>query len=126
MKSEVTVAKNYLTEKEIAVLNRMVSAYFDIAELRAIEHEPMYMRDWVAQLDEFIKLNRKEILTHAGRITSAEAEARVLSEYAKYKEKASEELTQVERDFLDRIHRTYQLLERKTAAKNNIEKDGES
>jgi hypothetical protein len=112
-KSEITVAKNYLTEQEIGVLNRMVSAYFDIAEVRAMEHEPMYMKDWLLQLDDFIKLNRKEILTHAGKVSHIEATEKALAEYAKYKEKSTEELTQVERDFLDTIHRAYELLEGK-------------
>ena len=117
VKAEVTIAKNYLTEGEIFILNRMVSAYFDIAEVRAKEQKPMYMKDWLDQLDDFIKLNRKEILTHAGRVSHDEAEAKALGEYEKYKEKTMGELTQVERDFLDTIHSTYELLERKPATK---------
>ena len=118
-KAEAVVAKNYLTEQEIGILNRMVSAYFDIAEVRAMEQEPMYMKDWLAQLDDFIKLNRKEILTHAGKISHLEAETKAFGEYVKYKAKAIEELTQVERDFLDTIHRTYELLEGKKPKKKD-------
>jgi hypothetical protein len=66
-KGEVSVAKNYLTKEELVMLNRMVSAFFDLAELRAIRHQPMYMRDWVAELDDFAKRYGKGILTDAVR-----------------------------------------------------------
>ena len=64
-KSEVGIAKNYLTDEELAMLNRMVSAFFDLAELRAMQHKPMYMRDWVVELDDFAKRYGKGILLNA-------------------------------------------------------------
>ena len=78
-----------------------------------MEQEPMYMRDWLSQLDDFIKLSRKEILTHAGKESHVDAEAKAALEYEKYKEKSSDELTQVEKDFIDTIRRAYELLEGK-------------
>lgn len=113
-KSEVVVAKNYLNEKELAVLNRLVSAYFDIAEIQAIEERPMYMKDWMKELDDFISINHRTLLNDAGKVSQIEAEAKALKEYEKYKEKGFEELTQVEKDFLTSIKETEKLLSNKT------------
>lgn len=82
----------------------------------------MSMKDWIAKLDDFIKLNRKEILTHAGKVSHIDAQEKALCEYEKYKEKSNAELTQVERDFLDTIHRAYELLEGKPVAYKNAKK----
>ena len=68
-KSDVVIAKNYLNEKELEVLNRIVTLYLDFAELQALEQRPMYMKDWIAKLDDFLKISNKQILTHAGKIT---------------------------------------------------------
>jgi len=102
-KSEVVIAKNYLTEKELKVLNRIVSAYFDLAELNAIEQKPMYMKDWMGELDGFIKYRGRELLKDGGRVTHNEAEKKALEEYEKYRQKPVEELTQVEKDFLTAV-----------------------
>lgn len=112
-KSEVLVAKNYLNEKELAVLNRLVSAYFDIAEIQAIEERPMYMRDWIKELDEFISINHRNTLENAGKISQIEARAKALREYEKYKQKNIDELTQVEKDFLASIKQAEKLLTNK-------------
>lgn len=116
-KNEILVAKNYLNEKELAVLNRLVSAYFDIAEIQAIEERPMYMKDWIKELDDFISINHRELLNDAGKISHIEAQAKALEEYKKYNEKPFEELTQVEKDFLTTIKRTEHLLENKKSTK---------
>nr|AGS53222.1 putative DNA-binding protein in cluster with Type I restriction-modification system [uncultured bacterium contig00093] len=113
VKSEVTVAKNYLTEDEIKNLNLMVSAYLDIAEMKAREQIPMYMKDWVKELEEFIIYRKKPLLADDGRITHEEAIEFAESEYNKYKAKTQDKLTQVECDFLDTIRKTYELLEHK-------------
>lgn len=68
-KPEAEIAKNYLTQDEIKSLNRIVSLYLDFAELQAEEHRPMYMKDWINILDDFLRISRKDILTHAGKIT---------------------------------------------------------
>lgn len=113
-KNEVLTAKNYLNEKEIAVLNRLVSAYFDIAEIQAIEEKPMYMKDWLSQLDDFISINHRTLLNDAGKVSKIEAQAKALREYEKYREKGFDELTQVEKDFLLSIKQTEKLLTNKT------------
>jgi len=99
-KDEVTVAKNYLTEKELAILNRVVSAYFDMAEVQAIREIPMHMKDWLARLDKYITANDYDLLSDAGTISASEAETKALSEYEQYKKKPFDDLTQVEKDFL--------------------------
>ena len=68
-KPEAEIAKNYLTQEEIKSLNRIVSLYLDFAEMQAEEHRPMYMKDWINILDDFLRISRKDILTHAGKIT---------------------------------------------------------
>jgi len=102
-KSEVNIAKNYLNEKELAILNRLVSAYFDIAEVRAIEEVPMNMKDWIEQLDDFLRSSKRQLIENAGTVSRIEAEAKASLEYDKYKKKPFEELTQVEKDFLSSI-----------------------
>ena len=85
-KDEVTVAKTYLDEKELNILNRITSAYLEFAELQAIRQIPMTMKDWIAKLDDFIKMTGSELLDNPGKISKLEAENKALAEYAKYKE----------------------------------------
>jgi hypothetical protein len=68
-KEEAVIAKNYLTAKELEALNRIVNAYLEFAELQALNRKPMYMRDWISKLDDFLRLGEREILTHAGTIS---------------------------------------------------------
>lgn len=68
-KEDAMIAKNYLDEKELSVLNRMVSAFFDLAELHAMNHEPMCMRDWLPQVDDFAERYGKGILDSAGTVS---------------------------------------------------------
>lgn len=112
-KSEITIAKNYLTEAEVKNLNLMVSTYLDIAEAKALEHEPMYMNDWVRELEDFIAFRKKPQLLDSGSVSHEQAVEHAEREYLRYKEKSDEELTQVEKDFLQTIHDTYKLLENK-------------
>jgi len=121
-KTEVTVAKNYLTEDEVKDLNLMVSAYLDIAEMKARERTPMYMQDWVKELEDFVTYRKKPQLDSAGSVSHDEAVAIAETEYERYKAKTREELTQVERDFLDTVRKTYGLLEGKHAAKKKTVK----
>lgn len=85
-KGDVTVAKNYLTEAEIKSLNLIVSAYLDFAELQAMNRRPMTMDQWIAKLDDFLRLSEREILTHAGRISHDAAVAKAGAEFEKYRE----------------------------------------
>ena len=114
-RAEVTVAKNYLTEDEVTDLNLMVSAYLDIAEMKARERTPMHMQDWVKELEDFIIYRKRPQLHSAGNISHEEAVNIAEAEYEKYRMKTSEELTRVERDFLETICRTYELLEGRSA-----------
>lgn len=82
--SDVTIAKNYLSEPEIKQLNLIVSLYLDFAELQATNGRAMKMRDWVTKLDDFLKLSEKQILKDAGSISAKKAESIAQTEYAKY------------------------------------------
>ncbi len=112
-KDEVTVAKNYLDEKELNILNRITSAYLEFAELQAIRHIPMTMKDWLAKLDDFIKMTGSELLENPGKISKLEAENKALAEYAKYKETIKDELSEVEKHFLESVKQTQKQLEKK-------------
>lgn len=83
-KSDVTVAKNYLTETELKSLNRIVTMYLDYAELQAEQRRPMYMKDWVDRLDAFLEFNEQEILDNPGRISREVAESLAIKQYEKY------------------------------------------
>jgi hypothetical protein len=86
-KGDVTVAKNYLTDKELQALNRIVTMYLDYAEDQAERQSPMYMKDWIEKLNSFLKFNEREILTNAGRISQEVAEKLAIGEYEKYNKK---------------------------------------
>lgn len=79
--------KNYLTQAEITSLNRIVSLYLDFAEMQAEEHRPMYMKDWINILDDFLRISRKDILAHAGKISAKLAKEKADTEYNKFKER---------------------------------------
>ncbi len=113
-KDEVTIAKNYLEEKELNILNRITSAYLEFAELQAIRQVPMTMKDWIGKLDDFIKMTGSELLENPGRISKLEAENKALAEYAKYKETIKNELSEVEKHFLESVKETQKQLERKS------------
>jgi len=84
-KSEAVIAKNYLMPEELDTLNRIVNAYLEFAELQALNRKPMYMEDWVAKLDDFLKLSGRELLTHAGKISHEQAIERAQIEYEKHR-----------------------------------------
>lgn len=100
-RAETEIAKNYLTEDELNILNRMVSAYLDIAEINALDHHVMTMKDWVNELDSFLKMTRKNILAHAGNVSHEEALKKAHNEYDKYMQN---HLTRAEKDYLDIIN----------------------
>ena len=109
-KTDAEIAKNYLSQEEITTLNRIVSLYLDFAELQAEEHRPMYMKDWIAILDDFLRISRKDILTHAGSISAKLAKAKADAEYDKFKERTKNELTPVEIHFLEQFEREQKKL----------------
>lgn len=84
-KDDISVAKNYLTEDELRALNLIVSAYLDFAELQAITRKPMAMKDWIAKLDDFLRISDRQILTHAGAISHDAALQKAEAELAKFR-----------------------------------------
>ena len=98
-KDDATVAKNYLSENEFQVLNRIVNLYIEYAELQALERKPMTMRDWITKLDDFLKISGRELLDHAGRISADDARARAEREYARYRALRDAQPRRVDADF---------------------------
>ena len=111
-KPEAEIAKNYLTHEEIKSLNRIVSLYLDFAEMQAEEHRPMYMKDWINILDDFLRISRKDILTHAGKISAKLAKEKADQEYDKFKERTKNNLSPVEIHFLENFEREQKRLMR--------------
>lgn len=110
-KADASIAKNYLQEDEIMILNRLVTAYLEFAELQAIRQRPMYMKDWIGKLDDFIKMSGSELLDNAGKISHEEAKVKAELEYEKYKERSKDQLTRVERDFIEHVKTAQKQLE---------------
>ena len=102
-KTDVEIAKNYLSEKELDALNKIVTAYLDIAEVRALNHEPMYMKDWLETIDDYLNMTRREILSTAGRISHEQALDKAHEEYKKFKAKERDQISLVEKHFLESI-----------------------
>ena len=100
-KHEAEIAKNYLSEEEVDMLNRIVNLYLDFAELQAKSHVPMYMKDWIQKLDDFLKLSGKELLNHAGSISAEVAKLKANEEYDKFRERTQYQLSPVEIHFLE-------------------------
>ena len=109
-KPEAEIAKNYLTHEELKSLNRIVSLYLDFAEMQAEEHRPMYMKDWINILDDFLRISRKDILTHAGKISAKLAKEKADQEYDKFKDRTKNDLSPVEIHFLENFEREQKRL----------------
>jgi len=116
-RSDVVVAKNYLTEDELATLNRMVSAFLDLAELRAMQHVPMYMKDWIAELDDFATRYGKGVLAGAGRVSRDAAVQHAEETYDQYLKRLADEPSPAERDYLEAIKTTQRQLEKQPSGK---------
>ena len=84
-KEDVSIAKNYLDAPELETLNRIVTAYIEFAELRALQRKVMTMRDWITKLDEFLKFSEHELLDHAGKISAEQAKTKAEQEYQRYR-----------------------------------------
>ena len=104
-KSDSEIAKNYLSDQELDALNKIVTAYLDIAEVRALNHEPMYMKDWLETIDDYLKMTRREILTIKGSVSHKQALEKAHEEYDKYRAKQKDVLSAVEKDFIKTINR---------------------
>lgn len=108
-KSDVTIAKNYLNEQELEALNRIVTAYLEFAELQARSRKPMYMRDWIIKLDDFLKLGERDILTHAGSISHEHAVSKAEAEFEVFQKKQLAEPSEVEKHFEAALERIKKL-----------------
>lgn len=108
---DIGVAKNYLTEDELKVLNNIVSGYFDFAEIQAIRHNPMYMSDYVDHLDNLLKAAGESLLTDAGKVSHAQALEKAKKEYQKYQ---VQNLSPVEEAYLQNIKQIEKEAKRKT------------
>ena len=109
-RTDAEIAKNYLSADELDTLNRIVNLYLEFAELQAKSHQPMYMKDWIQKLDDFLKLSNKELLTHAGRISAELAKQKADTEYDKFKERTALELSPVEIHFLENFEKEQKKL----------------
>ena len=107
---DIGIAKNYLEENELKVLNNLVSGYFDLAEINAIEHKPMYMDDYVKQLDSVLSSGNRKLLTGAGSVSHKQALEKAKSEYRKYQEIT---LTPVEKAYLESIKEIFKEVKRR-------------
>jgi len=114
--AEAMIAKNYLEEKELKVLNNLVSAYFDLAELNAIEEREMRMTDFVRELDNILRTTGRNVLDNAGQISNEQAKKKAIEEYKKYKAKT---LSSVEKDYLNSITMLEQKAKKANRKKGN-------
>lgn len=105
-KKDIEIAKNYLSENELKVLNNLVSGYFDLAEINAIEHKPMYMRDYILQLDNVLSSGGRKLLENAGNISHDMALKKANEEYKKYVQNT---LSPVEQAYLDTINKANKI-----------------
>jgi hypothetical protein len=114
---DVSIAKNYLTEKELDALNRIVSAYLEFAELQAQRRKVMTMQDWITKLDDFLRLSEREILTHAGKMSHELAAAKAEAEFAKYRTLEDAKPGLVEQQLEDALKKLKQLPAKKPGKK---------
>lgn len=108
--SDVIIAKNYLSEEELKVLNNLVSGYFDFAEIQAIRHNPMYMEDYIKQLDMILSSTGEKLLVGAGSISHNQAIEKAKSEYKKYQVKT---ISPVEKEYLNALKEISNKVEKK-------------
>ena len=114
LKKDVEIAKNYLGEDELTILNRIVTAYLETAELQALNRKPMTMNNWVQQLDMFLNMTGQELLTHAGTVSHQQAIAKAHDEYEKFRSKILEEPTEVEKHFVEAENEFKKIKENRT------------
>jgi len=118
-KKDIVIAKNYLDEKELKVLNNIVSAFFDLAEVKAMDHEPTYMKDWIDRLDKLIGVFDKKVLKETGCVSHHSALEKAEQEYRKYQLKT---LSPVEKSYLETIKNVQKKVENKIKAPKSNKK----
>ncbi len=122
-RTDVEIAKNYLTAPELDALNRIVNAYLEFAELQALARRPMFMRDWIVKLDDFLRLGEREILTHAGTISHDAAIEKAHEEYERYRARVVAEPTRVERHFEEAVKVTKRLAPKRRRSETDTDKE---
>ncbi len=123
-KQETEVAKNYLTADELNILNRIVTAYLEFAELQALNRKVMHMTDWSERLDDFLRMAGSEILDNAGTVSHEKALIKAAAEYQKYKDLHKNDLSEVEKDFLESIEKVgKRLLPKRTNKRSTPDND---
>jgi hypothetical protein len=105
---DVSIAKNYLSEKELLILKNLVSGYFDLAEINAMEHKPMYMKDYIRMLDNLLRTGDRKVLSGAGTMSNDKAVEKAVAEYRKYQVNT---LSPVEEAYLKTIKETLDIIE---------------
>lgn len=98
-KSDIKVAKNYLAPDELETLNRLVSFYLEFAELQAHDRRPMYMKDWIKKLDDFLRLSERDILSHAGSISHSAALEKAENQFETFRRMEAAQPSRAEKDF---------------------------
>lgn len=111
---DIGIAKNYLNENELKILNNLVSGYFDLAEINALEHKPMYMSDYIRQLDSVLTSGSRPLLEGAGSVSHAQALEKATTEYRKYQNNT---LSPVEEAYLETVKETAKLVKKNTKSK---------
>ena len=109
-KTDVEIAKNYLNESEIDALNKIVVAYLDIAEVHALNQEPMYMKDWLETIDDYLRMTKRDILQTSGTVSHKQALEKAHIEYKQFKDKNKGQLSLVEQHFLEAVDKLEERL----------------
>ncbi len=122
LKRDVESAKNYLREDELNLLNRIVTAYLEVAEIQAMNRNPMTMQDWIERLHQFLSMTDRELLTHAGTMSHEAALEKAHDEYEKYRLKQMEEPSDVEKHFIE-VERELKQLDISRKKENENGKD---
>lgn len=124
-KADMAAAKNFLNEEELQVLNRIVNAYLEFAELQALNRQPMTMAQWIGKLDDFLRLSGREILTHAGRMTAEAAQGKAEAAFATFRQQQLAAPSRAEQDFEATLAKPVKALEtqRKAAPKPKLSKN---
>ena len=107
---DIGIAKNYLNEEEVKILNNIVSGYFDFAGIQAMRHHPMYMSDYVEHLDNVLKTTGEKLLQGAGTISHAQAMEKATEEYRKYQD---QNLSPVEEEYIESIKNLHSTVKKK-------------
>lgn len=107
---DIVIAKNYLNEHELKILNNLVSGYFDFAEIQAMKRTPMYMKDYIKQLDSILSAAGENILTNSGKISHQQAIEKAMNEFQKYQ---ANNISRVEKDYLNKIKKIQKSIDQK-------------